>query len=157
MFELWQRELAEFEEAYFMTSGPVAGGRESRRIVGDYELTEEDVREGRRHEEVVVLGAWRLDKYPADSAGYHEISWLPFYEIPYRTLLPKDFDNLLVAGRCHSETLAVLASSRVTATAMAMPAPPSRICPSMPIFRATAICQPWWPRMAGRQPRWLAA
>ena len=56
MFELWQRELAEFEEAYFMTSGPVAGGRESRRIVGDYELTEEDLREGRRYEEVVVYG-----------------------------------------------------------------------------------------------------
>jgi len=40
-----------------MTSGPVAGARESRRNVGDYELTEEDVREGRRHEEVVVFGA----------------------------------------------------------------------------------------------------
>ena len=120
MFELCQRGLVEFKEAYFMSSGPVAGARESRRIVGDYELTEEDVREGRRHEEVVVLGAWRLDKYPADSAGYHEISWLPSYDIPYRTLLPKDFDNLLVAGRCHSETLAVLASSRVTATAMGM-------------------------------------
>ena len=120
MFELWQRELAEFEEAYFMTSGPVAGGRESRRIVGDYELTEEDVREGRRHEDVVVLGAWRLDKHPAGSAGYHEISWIPPYDIPYRTLLPKDFDNLLVAGRCHSATPAALASSRVTATAMGM-------------------------------------
>ena len=57
MFELCQRELVEFEEAYFMYSGPVAGARESRRIVGDYELTEEDVREGRRHEEVVMFGA----------------------------------------------------------------------------------------------------
>ena len=120
MFELWQREVAEFADAYFMTSGPVAGGRESRRIVGDYQLTEQDVREGRRHEDVVVLGAWRLDRHPPGSAGYHEISWIPPYDIPYRTLLPKDFDNLLVAGRCHSASSAALASSRVTATAMGM-------------------------------------
>jgi hypothetical protein len=120
MFEAWQRELAEFAEAYFMSSGPVAGGRESRRIVGDYVLTEEDVREGRRHEDVVVLGAWRLDQHPAGSAGYHEIAWIPPYDIPFRTLLPRDFDNLLVAGRCHSATSAALASSRVTATAMGM-------------------------------------
>ena len=120
MFELWQQEVAEFTDAYFMTSGPVAGGRESRRIIGDYQLTEQDVREGRRHEDVVVLGAWRLDRHPPGSAGYHEISWIPPYDIPYRTLLPKDFDNLLVAGRCHSASSAALASSRVTATAMGM-------------------------------------
>ena len=120
MFEAWQRELAEFAEAYFMSSGPVAGGRESRRIVGDYVLTEEDVRQGRRHEDVIVLGAWRLDQHPAGSAGYHEIAWIPPYDIPFRTLLPNDFGNLLVAGRCHSATSAALASSRVTATAMGM-------------------------------------
>ena len=120
MFEAWQRELDEFSEAYFMTSGPVAGGRESRRIVGDYELTEEDVRTGSRHSDVIVLGAWRLDQHLAGSAGYHDISWIPPYDIPFRTLLPRDFDNLLVAGRCHSATSGALASSRVTATAMGM-------------------------------------
>ena len=120
MFEAWQRELAEFEEAYFMSSGPVAGGRESRRIVGDYALTEEDVRTGARHSDVIVLGAWRLDQHPAGSAGYHDIAWIPPYDIPFRTLLPRDFDNLLVAGRCHSATSGALASSRVTATAMGM-------------------------------------
>jgi hypothetical protein len=120
MFEAWQRELDEFAEAYFMTSGPVAGGRESRRIVGDYELTEEDVRTGARHSDVIVLGAWRLDQHPAGSAGYHDIAWIPPYDIPFRTLLPRDFDNLLVAGRCHSATSGALASSRVTATAMGM-------------------------------------
>ena len=103
-----------------MSSGPVAGGRESRRIVGDYELTEEDVRTGARHSDVIVLGAWRLDQHPAGSAGYHDIAWIPPYDISFRTLLPRDFDNLLVAGRCHSATSGALASSRVTATAMGM-------------------------------------
>ena len=57
---------------------------------------------------------------PAGSAGSHDIAWIPPYDIPFRTLLPRDFDNLLVAGRCHSATSGALASSRVTATATAM-------------------------------------
>lgn len=103
-----------------MTSGPVAGARESRRIVDDYVLTGGDVRSGRRQEDVVVLGAWRLDRHPAAKPGYHDIPWTPPYDIPYRTLLPREVDNLLVAGRCHSATSEALASSRVTATAMGM-------------------------------------
>lgn len=120
MFELWQAELPEFAEAYFMTSGPTAGARESRRIVGDYVLTGDDVRQGKRQTDVVVLGAWRLDPHPANKAGYHETPWVPPYDIPYRTLLPLGIENLLVAGRCHSATSEALASSRVTATAMGM-------------------------------------
>jgi len=120
MFELWKEELDEFAESYFMASGPVAGARESRRIVGDYVLTGDDVRQGRRQDDVVVLGAWRLDRHPPDQPGYHDIPWTPPYDIPYRTLLPQGVENLLVAGRCHSATSEALASSRVTATAMGM-------------------------------------
>jgi len=120
MFENWQRELDEFQDAYFMTSGPVAGARESRRIVGDYILTADDIYQSRQQDDAIVIGAWRLDKHPAHKAGYHEIPWTPPYHIPYRTLLPKNCDNLLVAGRCHSATSEALASSRVTATAMGM-------------------------------------
>jgi hypothetical protein len=120
MFEAWQEQLTEFKDAYFMTSGPVAGARESRRIVGDYVLTGDDVRGGHRQDDVIVLGAWRLDRHPPKQAGYHEIPWTPPYDIPYRTLLPRTIQNLLVAGRCHSATSEALASSRVTATAMGM-------------------------------------
>ena len=120
MFELWKAELPEFADAYFMTSGPTAGARESRRILGDAVLTGEDVREGRRHDDVVVLGAWRLDRHPPQASGYHAIPWTPPYDIPYGTLLPRTLDNVLVAGRCHSATSEALASSRVTATAMGM-------------------------------------
>ena len=120
MFNLWQAELPEFAESYFMTSGPTAGARESRRILGDYVLTGDDVAEGRRHDDVIVLGAWRLDRHPPRDSGYHEIPWTPPYDIPYRTLLPRSLENVLVAGRCHSATSEALASSRVTATAMGM-------------------------------------
>ena len=120
MFELWKKELPEFSDSYFMTSGPVAGARESRRIIGEYVLTGDDVRSGRRQDDVVVLGAWRLDRHPPDAPGYHDIPWTPPYDIGYRTLVPLGIDNLLVAGRCHSATSEALASSRVTATAMGM-------------------------------------
>lgn len=120
MFELWRAELPEFADAYFMTSGPTAGARESRRILGDYVLTGDDVAAGRAFDDGVLFGAWRLDRHPPKEAGYHHIPWTPPYHIPYRTLLPRTLDNALVAGRCHSATSEALASSRVTATAMGM-------------------------------------
>jgi len=42
------------------------------------------------------------------------------YDIPYRSLVPKNVDNLLVAGRCHSTTRLAQSSTRVTVTAMAL-------------------------------------
>lgn len=120
MFELWKSELPEFEKAHFFTSGPTAGSRESRRIVGDYTLTADDVRSGSKQDDVVVLGAWRIDRHPEESSGYHDQPEVPPYDIAYRTLLPQGVENLLVAGRCHSATSEALASSRVTANAMGM-------------------------------------
>ena len=120
MFELWKDALPEFKDAYFFTSGPTAGARESRRIVGDYTLTGDDIRQAKRQEDVVVLGAWRIDRHPERETGYHHMPMVPPYDIAYRTLLPQGIDNLWVAGRCHSATSEALASSRVTANAMGM-------------------------------------
>jgi hypothetical protein len=120
MFELWKEALPEFKDAYFFTSGPTAGSRESRRIVGDYMLTGDDIRTAKRQDDVVVLGAWRIDRHPENTAGYHEQPVVPPYDISYRTLLPQGIENLWVAGRCHSATSEALASSRVTANSMGM-------------------------------------
>lgn len=120
MFDLWKAELPEFEKAHFFTSGPTAGSRESRRITGDSMLTADDVRTGRRQDDVVVLGAWRIDRHPQESSGYHDQPEVPPYDIAYRTLLPQSIENLLVAGRCHSASSEALASSRVTANSMGM-------------------------------------
>src|SRR5439155_18029497 len=120
MFSIFKETLREFKDAYFFQSGPVAGARESRRIVGDYVLTIEDIHAGKRQEDVVVLGAGRLDRHPPTAFRQHTEFVVPPYDISYRTLLPQDIDNLLVAGRCHSATSEALASSRLTATAMGM-------------------------------------
>jgi len=120
MFRTFKEQIPEFKDAYFFQSGPVAGARETRRIVGEYVLTEEDVWKTKRHEDVVVLGAGRLDRHAVTAQPHHVEHVVAPYDISYRTLLPQRVDNLLVAGRCHSATSEALASSRLTATAMGM-------------------------------------
>ena len=120
MYHLLKTQLDEFKKAYFAASGPAFGLRESRRIQGEYTLTKEDIRSTRSFEDAIVKGAWYLDRHPPHEAGYHPEEPVPAYDIPYRTLLPKGIDNMLVAGRSHSATTDALASSRVGVTAMGM-------------------------------------
>lgn len=120
MFHLLKDNLPEFRDAYMMATGPTAGARESRRIVGLAVLSEEDVWAGRRQPDAVVLGGGKLDRHGNAAAAQHVEHDVPPYDISYRTLVPQGLANLLVAGRCHSATSAALASSRLTATAMGM-------------------------------------
>jgi hypothetical protein len=120
MFDLWKEHLPEFREAIFVTSGPVVGVRETRRIVGDETITREDVLAKKAIPDAVVLGAWYLDLHPKGQSGYHIHEVVRPYGIGYRTLIPRGVDNLLVAGRCHSADSAALASTRVNITAMGM-------------------------------------
>ncbi len=131
MYELWKEKVPGFENSYYIQSGPYIGIRESRRILGQYILTEEDIKNEKKFPDAVATGNWYLDLHPnyatVGSAnvkpgglggldGYQP----DHYDIPYRSLLPRKIDNLLVAGRCHSATRLAQSSSRVTVTAMAM-------------------------------------
>lgn len=120
MFHLLKDNLEEFRDAYMMATGPTAGARESRRIVGLSMLTEEDIWAGRRQSDAVVLGGGKLDRHGNATATQHVEHLVPPYDVSYGTLVPQGVGNLLVAGRCHSATSAALASSRLTATAMGM-------------------------------------
>ena len=121
ILELWRKHIPEFADAYLVSSGPAVGARETRRIVGDYTLTVDDILESKHFDDVIVRGAWFLDRHPSDGhAGPHPHLRVPSYGIPYRTLLPQGVQNALVAGRCHSATHEALSSSRVTVTAMGM-------------------------------------
>jgi hypothetical protein len=124
MFERWQKEVPGFEDAYFIASGPYIGVRETRRIVGRYVLTEEDIRANRRFDDAIATGCWYLDLHPNEvtvGTANKEKGFQPApYDIPYRSLLAKKVTNLLVAGRCHSATRQAASSTRVTVTAMAL-------------------------------------
>lgn len=124
MFNAWKREVPGFENAYFITSGPYIGVRETRRIIGQHILTEEEILATKSFDDAIATGCWYLDQHPnkiTTGAANAIAKQQPApYDIPYRTLLPKGVDNLLVAGRCHSTTRLAQSSTRVTVTAMAL-------------------------------------
>jgi hypothetical protein len=126
MFRAWKRDVAGFKDAYFMEAYPWIGVRESRRIIGQHVLSEEDLMTSRRFDDAIATGCWYLDLHPnktvvgsANDFNPRKVQPEP-YDIPYRSLVPQKLENLLVAGRCHSATRGAHASTRVTVTAMAM-------------------------------------
>jgi hypothetical protein len=124
MFERWKKDVPGFEDAYLITSGPDIGVRETRRIVGKYVLTEDDLIRERSFDDAVATGCWYLDMHPNEAtpgSAQAKTGHQPGpYDIPYRSLLPQAITNLIVAGRCHSATQWAASSTRVTVTAMAM-------------------------------------
>ena len=94
------------------------GLRETYHLAGDYTLTAEDLLAGRQFDDAVACGAFHLDIHTPDHGGL-ETQRPRAYSIPYRSLLPKGLDGLLVAGRAISATHEAMASTRVIPTSMA--------------------------------------
>lgn len=89
-----------------LITAPEIGVRESRRIVGEFVLTREDVLGCRKFEDSVGCSTSWIDMHTPEARGVlHELvkpdDW---FEIPYRSLCVKGFDNLIVTGRCLSAT-----------------------------------------------------
>lgn len=109
-----------FGAAYFADTPTQLGVRETRRAVGDYVMTGEDVLGAARFDDGIACGAWPQEFHVTGKDT--EYRWLDegaYYQVPYRALLAKGVENLLVAGRCISATHEALASTRVIAPAMA--------------------------------------
>lgn len=117
--------------------GQVPGKRESRRVIGQYFMTEHDLLQKTVFPDEVAYGGWFLDLHtpggllaehsePASAEGYSKTSdyaaksFVGPYGIPLRTLIARDVDNLMMAGRCLSVTHAALGSVRVQATTALM-------------------------------------
>lgn len=109
-----------FETSYLTRTAPFLGIRESRRIVGRYVMTREDILGCRRFGDAVAVGSYPVDLHsPGDEDC--TLEWCgDCYDIPYRSLVPMGVDNLLIAGRCISTTHEALAAIRVMSTCMAM-------------------------------------
>ena len=111
-----------YEDCKVKSSASVLGVRETRRIMGEYIICDEDVEKGTKKDDVVVHNAWFLiDIHNPTGGGQAEGVSQPAkpYDIPYRALLPKGVKNLLTAGRCISGTHRAHASYRVMAICMA--------------------------------------
>jgi hypothetical protein len=111
-----------FADLFVAATGPWVAIREGRRIHGHYTLTIEDLREKRRFEDEVVRVAFNVDIHHVDpSEGRHlEIEKVAPYGIPYRCMVARDVDNLLMAGRCISGDFRAHGSYRTTSDCTAM-------------------------------------
>ena len=100
------------QNARICGSGHTIGIRETIHIAGEYYLTEKDLLIGKDFYDCIALGAYHLDVHSPDHQGI-ETGHPPIYQIPYRSLIPKHINGLLVAGRAYSANQIAQASTRV--------------------------------------------
>jgi hypothetical protein len=110
-----------FEHSYVVQSGVQIGVRETRRILGEYQLNVDDVLDARKFDDAIARGAYPVDIHNPKGSGTL-LKRLPpgqAYDIPLRCLLPRNTERLLVAGRCISGTHEAHSSYRVMPIVMA--------------------------------------
>jgi hypothetical protein len=116
-----RRYVPGFADAYVVQSGVHTGVRETRRIMGDYQLTAEDILQARKFPDVIARSTYPVDIHNPEGVGTI-LKRLPpgeAYDIPLRCLLPKNVDGLIVAGRCISGSHEAHSSYRVMPVATA--------------------------------------
>lgn len=110
-----------YEQSVLLNFSSYLGVRESRRIIGDYWLTRDDVLNVHKFEDAIAMCGAPIEEHHAGSDTRWE--YLPegaAYDIPYRCLLPKGVEGLLLAGRCLSASHDAHASVRSMGQCMAM-------------------------------------
>ena len=107
-----------FRDCVLLSTGMQIGVRESRMIVGEYTLTQEDLLACTRFPDSVAVCNYDIDIHSPDGAGTSHY-YFPdgqYYTIPYRIMVPQNAANLLVTGRCVSATHEAQASLRIMPT-----------------------------------------
>lgn len=121
MAKFLQETIPGFKNASISSVAAQIGIRETRRIVGLYSLTGEDVTEGRQFKDVIAKSGYPIDIHDPENKGV-TAAWIKgggAYDIPYRSLVPQRINNLLVGGRCISTSHEALATTRLTPSSMA--------------------------------------
>ena len=115
MYEFLRDNVPGFERSQLLYSAGEIGARESRMIDGEYLLTEEDLKNCVKFQDAIAAGNYDIDIHNPEGSGtsHYYFPAGAWYTIPYRSLQPKNADNLLVAGRCISSTHEAQASYRI--------------------------------------------
>jgi ribulose 1,5-bisphosphate synthetase/thiazole synthase len=111
------RTVPGFEKSYIVDLPPQLGIRETRRVVGGYMLSGEDVLGCASFADSIGVNGWPMESHVAGDVIF-KFPPIPesrgFNELPYRMLVPVGIDNLLVAGRCASMTHEGQSAARVS-------------------------------------------
>ena len=115
LFEFMKNNIDGFQNAQLLMTASAIGVRESRMIDGEYVLTADDLVSCRKFEDSIAVGNYDIDIHNPEGSGtsHYYFPEGQYYSIPYRSLIPKNVDNLLVAGRCISATHEAQASIRI--------------------------------------------
>lgn len=119
--EIWDkvqeiRNTPGYEEVYLLDTASQIGVRMSRMVEGEYKLTLEDTMTFKAFDDVIgISGAWTTMLY---NGKKYPMSERPLWQIPYRSLVPKKIDGLLVAGRCFCFEQALAEDTRIIGTCL---------------------------------------
>lgn len=109
-----------FEDAYLLETAPQIGIRETRRILGNVQLSDDDVLTCRDFDDAIGVNGWPLETHEFGDVSWRFIPGRGYCQIPFATTIPKSVNNLLVAGRCASTTPGGQASLRVSGPCFVM-------------------------------------
>ena len=115
LFHFLKNNIPGYEHCFLLSTASEIGIRESRMIDGQYLLTGEDLKNCTKFPDAVALGNYDIDIHNPEGSGTSHYYFGPgeYYTIPYRALLPRQVENMLVAGRCISVTHEAQASIRI--------------------------------------------
>lgn len=119
--EIWERteqirSTPGYEQVFLLDTASQLGVRMSRILDGEYRLTLEDSMTYRQFEDNIgISGAWTTMLYKGKKVPPEK---RPLWQIPYRSLLPKETDNLLVAGRCFCFEEKLVEDTRIIGTCL---------------------------------------
>ena len=115
LYEFMKKYGKGLDNSHILSTGSEIGVRESRKIVGEYTLTQKECIECAKFDDYVALCNYDIDIHNPEGSGtsHHYFKDGEYYQIPYRCLIPKDTDNILVVGRCISCDQGAPASLRI--------------------------------------------
>jgi len=115
IYDFMKKNADGLENSFLMMTAAEIGVRESRIIVGDYVLTEQDCKNCVKFEDAIAACNYDIDIHNPEGTGtsHYYFPAGAYYTIPYRSLIPKGSENMLVAGRCISSDHGAQASYRI--------------------------------------------
>lgn len=114
LFGVMKKYFPGFQNAFLMQTACQVGIRESRRLVGAYVYTQQDIIDGTEFADKILRCKWaHCDTHSPDTMEWEFKHVEGPYYLPYRSLYAAEVSNLLVAGRCASATSEAMASLRI--------------------------------------------
>jgi len=122
VFQFIKEVTPGFEDAYIVEIAPQIGIRETRRILGEYVLTEEDILGCADFDDSIGVNGWPVEAHIKGDVRFvfTEDGTRGYNHVPYRIVVPKQVDNLFVPGRCASMSHEGQSSARVSGSCFIM-------------------------------------